>query len=527
MRRRSRRFGVEHAWHVGVDELFSPDVSYGGRDGTVMRFRVDRWCDGNESERPIDVDEETGYRGLRLDRPGLYRIRGLDTAGMARSRPRYAVVDPRLEFRMYTLIPRVAGAISSWSRHIDHAESLGFDSIQLLPVTEMGSSRSPYSISDHFSIDSDYETGEPEKRLEAFDRFVSECAERSIRLCLDLVLNHVAVDGRVARVHPEWLAEDPEEPDGVRRAGWSDGRLWHSWRDLAKLEFLPFEESDREALYDHLDAYAMFWAERAARTDGIIRLDNLHSADQPYLRRLLRRLRREFPHLIILGELFGEERMIKRTANSTGVNLLLGTPWEHKFVPELRSYLHYIHRMHNRMSFHVPVSSHDSGTVVEEFGSHAATAPRLVTSVLLGSGSTGMVQGIEYGEEKQIRFIGPPVEYRPRQTGDFRELVTALNELHRDEAVFRRPGNVLFVDHHHVAIIAALRIDPESGKAAFLVCANFDTSASQTFTLAAKPDACVYLEDVLDGRRLRWDREPVDIELAPGGIGVFRCTDRE
>jgi len=239
---------------------------------------------------------------------------------------------------------------------------------------------------------------------------------------------------------------------------------------------------------------------------------------------LLRELRKRYPELLVLGELFGDETMIKRRANSMGINLLLGTPWEHKFVPDLRRYLQYVHRMHDRLRFHTPVSSHDSGSVVEEFGSPLATGPRLVTSVLFGSGSTGMVQGVEYGEPKRLPFIGPPEPYVIGGREDFAPLIRHLNELHRSEPILRQAGNIVFVDRNHEAILAACRIDPGSGEPVFFACANFDTSSRQTLVLPAPREGTLTLKSVLDEQSLRWDGTGLRIVLDPGGIGVYRCS---
>jgi hypothetical protein len=528
-----QRFGVENAYHLGLgsdtDELLRNITS----DKKTKRFLLDRWSDEYTCDISGLVPGDGIQKNAVLDRPDLYRLRCFDpecseasgAATHTEANERiYFVANPPVDLRMYTLIPRICGPIRGWVDQLDRIEGMGFNALQLLPITEMGPSASPYAISDHFAIDPSYGDGNPAELLESFDAFIEECARRSLRVCVDLALNHFAVDGKATVAHRDWLEEDASEPDGIRRAGWSDGETWYTWRDLALLDFSPFSGKAQDELEAYLDRYAIFWAERAGATNGLIRLDNLHSSNQPYMSRLLKTLRRKFPNVLILGELFGDERMIVQTANSMGVNLLLGTPWEHKFVPELRSYLQYVHRMYDRLHFHFPVSSHDSGTIVEEFGSPLATAPRLVVSTLLGSGSTGMVQGIEYGAETKIEFIGPVTDYSVIGNSDFSALVSALNSLHAADPIFRRAGNVLFIDRQHVAIIAGLRIDPATGKPGYLVVVNFDTVHPQTIVLPPPPGNGAKLEDTLSDNEISWIGELVEVTLHPGDVAVYRIV---
>ena len=497
----------ESAIRVRIGEKIELDAVH----TAASRYSVERWSDGTKTTL------SPGERSVLFEIPDIYRIKSV--SGSSR---RYVVVGPPAESRMYTIIPRVAGPIAEWGSWIDHAVEMGFDAIRILPVTEMGPSLSPYSVSNHFTVDSSLQPGSESERLAAFDAFVDECADRHVKVCLDLVLNHVAVGGKTCREHPEWLAYDADEPDGIRRSGWNDGSEWHSWRDLAKLDFEPFSAADADSLGEYLIEYSRFWAERVARTQGILRLDNLHSSNFAFMERLLRMLRREFRDVTILGELFGEERTIERSANRLGVNLILGTPWEHKFVPELRGYIRYVHSRYRRIGVHFPVSSHDSGTVAEEFGSPMATPARYVSAALLGPGSTGMVMGIEYGERKRITFIGPSERFENSNKENFAEIIASVNALHRDNAVFRQPGNIIFVDSNHVAILGALRIDPSTGKPLFLICANFDTEKGQTLELSASAIGLIRLEDTLSNARYLW-RDRLEIELEPGGVAAFRC----
>ncbi|HLD45477.1 MAG TPA: hypothetical protein VJC18_08580, partial [bacterium] len=209
----------------------------------------------------------------------------------------YFIVDPhRLrDIRMYTLIPNVSGHVGDWSQDLERIQALGFNTVHILPVTQMGISESPYAARDLFNLDTAFvnpsDAMPAEQQIESF---VERACSLNMRLCFDLVFNNIGVDSLICRMKPEWLTEDPDEEDGIRRGGWDDGRQWHKWQDLAFINYdIPCSYT-RDALWDHMRAYALYWSGLAARTNGMIRLDNLHSSHPLFIRWVLGEIRKAF-----------------------------------------------------------------------------------------------------------------------------------------------------------------------------------------------------------------------------------------
>jgi hypothetical protein len=161
------------------------------------------------------------------------------------------------------------------------------------------------------------------------------------------------------------------------------------------------------------------------------------------------------------------------------LNLNLATPWNCKFVPQLREYLTYIHRVAEHIRYFMPITSHDSGSPAQEFGTADSTVPRYVAAALLGTGATGIPQGVEFGEKERINFIGrqPKVQYpaEPR----FAKFIGRVNAILSEYPAFRRGDNCQFVDDNHPAVIAAFRRDTPAEAYGFLVVCNFDTRSPQ------------------------------------------------
>ncbi len=437
----------------------------------------------------------------------------------------YVMVDPsRLErIRMYTLVPIASGTIRDWVERLPAIAGMGFNMLHLLPITTMGASQSPYAAYDLFTIDPRFlDPKDPRDGHAQFGDFVAALRRHHIGLCVDLVLNHIGIDSKIAECHgSEWLAEDPHEQDGIKRAGWQGADVFHRWQDLALLEYEPFQPREGSRLWATMLRYALYWAGFAADTGGMLRLDNLHSSHRQFVTWAMRRIFNRYPSLIVLGEVFTDESTIRRLTRDVGLHLILATQWEHKFVPELRTYLSYLHHTARRVRHYFPISSHDSGVPAKEYGDVRSTAPRLVVSALLGPGPTGIVQGVEHGVREQIRFIGAPSKPLLSSGVDFSPLIRTLFQLVDSQPTLRVAGNLAFFDAAHHAILAGARYDPVTTRAEVLVCVNLDIHAAHTLhcDLTSVAPENTSFRETSSGEVLRSGL--VSITLEPGAYRVY------
>ncbi len=389
----------------------------------------------------------------------------------------YLIVDPcgLNNLRIYTLIPSQCGKISQWYDEVRRVKKMGFNAIHLLPISQCGQSLSPYSSVSLKEIDKGYL--EAVQDNDEFIKFVDFLVQEKIKLIVDLVLNHVAMDSPLLKEHPAWFKENEQ---GVKCSGWFEGDLFHAWKDLAKLDYNPIIKRDKDDLWDYMKDYAFYWSAFAAKTGGGIRLDNLHSSYPPFISELLNDLRKEFPDLFFLGELFALEERLKELTLRYPVNLLLATTWEHKFVPQLREYLLYLHNNSKYFNFFTPVTSHDSGSVVQEFAFVESTIPRLAMALFLSTGASGFAQGLEYGVKKKLSFISKISKANIDVQKDFSLVIEKMIDLSQ-KSVFNIANNILFIDNNHHALIAAIREDKNKDK--MLIIINFDTQTSYHFNL--------------------------------------------
>jgi hypothetical protein len=429
--------------------------------------------------------------------------------------------------RIYTLIPTVSGTVADWKEDFKRIREMGFNAIHLLPITAMDSSESPYAAKDLFDIDPSYLVkGSKQDGLAQLEEFIEEAKTTGIRLCFDIVLNHVGIHSKMAKRAPGWIVPDPNQPDGFQRARYWSGHGWLTWNDLILINYEHPSETIRAEIWSYMTDYALFWANYANETGGFVRFDNLHSSDPDFVQALTKALHSEYPNVGILAEYFTDETTLLHTGPKWGLNLNLATPWDYKFVPQLREYLIYIHRVSKHVRYFMPVTSHDSGSPAQEFGSVESTIPRYVAAALLGTGATGIIQGVEYGLMEKIKFIGrkPKMQYttEPRFAG----FIGQINAILTGNQAFRHGNNCLFVDNGHPAILAAYRSDIETQKFGFLVVCNFDIHTSQLIvidlTTVIGTDGPFSCYELLSDKTLLFEKPVMEFMLQPCSAQVLK-----
>lgn len=394
----------------------------------------------------------------------------------------WVLVDPAQvdQLRMYTLIPNVSGTFSDWSAELVRIKEMGFNAVHFLPLTTLDTSQSPYSAKSLFDVDPSFlDGGSQHTGLAQLEAVVEIAKALGIRLCFDLVLNHVGVDSDIAKRAPEWIVPDQESPDGLRRARYLCEQGWQPWNDLVLINYEHPSQRIRTDIWNYMQEYALFWGKYASETDGFVRFDNLHSSEKVFIDALTRKLHEAYPNLGIVAEYFTDAGTLLDTVPKWGLNLVLATPWDSRWVKQLRDYLKYLHSISDHVRFFMPVTSHDSGTPAQEFGSELSTIPRYVAAALMGTGATGITQGVEWGQKEKINFIGRQPKLTIPEPAKFADPLRKINSILAAEPTFRRGDNFQLVDNGHHAVIAAFRKAERPGVAGFLVVCNFDIMGEQ------------------------------------------------
>jgi len=440
----------------------------------------------------------------------------------------HVIVDPEAvkDIRMYTLIPAVSGTISEWTGMLPHIAGIGFNAVHLLPITSLDLSESPYSAFDLFSIDHAY-TGKGDRSgFASFEKFVEKAGKLGIRLCFDLALNHIGIKSKMVQMCPEWIVPDKNEKDGLKRAGCWHMNAWLKWGDLVKIYYDHPHHDIRNDIWEYMKKYSLFWAHFAQLTGGMVRLDNLHSSHEGFVTDLLQEMRETYPDLIVMAEFFTDSNTMLKRAAEWQINLFLANQWEYPYAGDLRNYLRYIHDIGRKIRFYLPLTTHDTGVPAQLFGTPEAAVPRYAVTALMGTGQTGIVQGVEYGHQEKIDFIGRKEKYAFRENIHIAEGIRHINRVFAESPVFHQSGNVEFIDSGHGAVLGILRRMEKENDSGYLVFANLDIHNGYTLQVdlsylmhnAGK----IHMEDRVTGARYESLRKDIKVDIDPCGIRILR-----
>ena len=437
------------------------------------------------------------------------------------------IVDPEplKDIRMYTLIPSISGTIREWIDFLPRIAGLGFNAVHLLPLTSLDDTESPYSAFDLFSIDCAYLDRENDSAFAIFQDFTAKARDLGIRLCFDLVLNHIGTGSRMARMCPEWIVPDKTEKDGFKRSGCWHMNAWLKWEDLVKIYYDHPHPDIRKDIWNYMKKYALFWSHFANLTGGMIRLDNLHSSHEGFITELLEELRRTYPNLAVTAEFFTDSNTILKKAAEWQINLFLANQWEYPYAENLRNYIRYIHDIGKKVRFYLPLTTHDTGAPAQLFGKAEAAVSRYAVTALMGTGQTGIVQGTEHGYPEKINFMGRKDKYRfPENTG-IAEGIKTVNRLLGSSPVFHQAGNLEWIDNGHGAVLGALRRSDKPDGQGYLIFANLDIQNPYAFTVdlssLIKTRNSLALKDCISGLCAEVKADHIPVRIEPCGIRVF------
>jgi hypothetical protein len=440
----------------------------------------------------------------------------------------HVIVDPEPlhDIRMYTLILPVSGTIRDWINLLPEIAALGFNAIHLLPLTSLDDTESPYSAFDLFSIDRAYTGAENDSGFAIFQEFIEKARDLGIRLCYDLVLNHIGVGSKMARMCPEWIIPDKTEKDGLKRSGCWHMNAWLKWDDLVKIYYDHPHPDIRRDIWNYMKKYALFWSYFADLTGGMIRLDNLHSSHEGFITELLEELRRTYPNLAVTAEFFTDSNTVLKKAAEWQINLFLANQWEYPYAGNLRSYISYIHDIGTKVRFYLPLTTHDTGAPAQLFGKAEAAVPRYAVTALMGTGQTGIVQGTEYGYPEKINFMGRRDKYLFRENISIADGIRTINRVLKSSSVFHQAGNLEWIDGRHGAVLGTMRRPDKESDQGYLIFANLDIQNSYALEIdlsrLIKNKDFLRLEDQVDGMHTKIRADHVSVNIEPCGIRIFR-----
>ena len=364
---------------------------------------------------------------------------------------------------IYNLFPKLAGNFSQWKKHIDRANKMSFTSVYINPIQYPGFSGSCYSLKDYFNIHKEVYADPKSKKSadEQFKEIVEYIHKKKMKIFMDLVINHTAIDSPLTEEHPEWYLKD--EKGKIANPMAKDGdKIVAVWGDLAEID--NYNSSDRENLWaywlkvmQHYLAYGI---------DGF-RCDAAYQVPAELWKFLLKEAKTVNPEVVFLAETLGcpIEDVIK--LGETGFEYTFNSSkyWNFSEPWCLQQYEQNL-GVSKSISF---AESHDTIRLAEEVdGNTASLKQRYIFSAVFSSGVM-MPIGYEYGFRKKLDVVKTTTRDWKTTNIDIQEIIKEANLLKSNFSFFQDEHHVKKLHSKNNNILLLLKSDPKTDEKALII----------------------------------------------------------
>jgi len=417
---------------------------------------------------------------------------------------------------IYNLFPLLAGKFTDWERHLERAAEMGFNWVFVNPVQQTGSSGSLYSIADYAQLNTLFvDPGSrktPEAQLEAA---IATAGKLGLKVMIDLVINHCAVDSSLLRDHPKWFLWE------------SKGRVAHPfadedgkrvvWKDLAKFDHLTTK--DKEGLFQFVLGTIRHLIELGFRG---FRCDAAYQVPKDFWERLIFETRTAYPDILFFAETLGcPPDLTLKTATAGFDYIFNSSKWWDFRSPWLMK--QYVLTREVAPSVGFP-ESHDTMRLCEELnGNIDGLKQRYLFSALFSSGLM-MPIGFEFGFRKKLHVVATRPNDWEETAVDLRPFITQVNKIKSEHPVFQEEVPTEILHHNNSNVLLMWKISKDTLEESLLIL-NKDIYSKQQFyaeRLQEYFQTGVPLVDISPEFPLDYLPAPFSYDLRPGqGIVLY------
>ncbi len=421
---------------------------------------------------------------------------------------------------IYNLFPLLSGRFTEWERHLVRASEMGFNWIFVNPIHLPGSSGSLYSIKNYFSFNPlliDPRTKKsPRQQVEGA---IETAGKYGLRMMIDLVINHCAVDSDLIQEHPEWFQWE------------RDGKVAHPfcdengkkvvWRDLARFDHR--NTRDKEGLFQFFLKVVTFLIKLGFKG---FRCDAAYQVPKSFWQRLIRETKEIYPDVLFFAETLGCPADQTRKTASAGFDYIFNSSkWWDFNSPWLMEQYHLTREIAPSISF---PESHDTVRLCEELhGNINGLKQRYLFSALYSAGVM-MPIGFEFGFRKKLHVVKTRPEDWEETGIDLTSFIKDVNRIKGQYTIFQEDAPTEMLHNSNANVLVMWKASTTTHEEALLIL-NKDIHNRQHFyadSLYEFVQARAPLNDVSPEDPIDYIPEPFSYELQPGE-GLVLITTRD
>jgi starch synthase (maltosyl-transferring) len=387
---------------------------------------------------------------------------------------------------------------------------MGFDWVFVNPIQQPGASRSLYSIADYFRVNPallDPQSAAPPE--EQVRQMIAQARASGLKVMIDLVINHCAVDSRLTREHPDWFVLGP------------DGRIANSfcqhngekvvWADLAQFDHR--HTRDPEGLY----GYCLRVVEHllALGFEGF-RCDAAYQVPRHFWHRLIRDIKQRHPHTCFVAETLGCSAYETLETARAGFDYVFNSSkwWNLQDCWLIEQY-NLVRETTCSISF---PESHDTPRLCQELDGNLAGLKQRYLFAALFSAGVMIPMGFEHGFRKQLHVVHTtPADWETTDV-DLTAYIAKVNAVKKAHPVFREESLMSIFTCQNPNILLMWKASAKHKDEALLILnkdqhqqQEFSTDTFRHFVQAGTP-----LRDVSPEYPLEYIHEPFQYSLRPG-----------
>ncbi|MBM4320614.1 MAG: alpha-amylase [Deltaproteobacteria bacterium] len=381
---------------------------------------------------------------------------------------------------IYNIFPRLAGKLDQWLRHAERARELGFTWIFLNPVQLPGFSGSLYSVKDHRSVNPEFlPEGTRGNGYAELGRTLSLLHDLGLRVMVDLVINHTAIDSPLVEEHPSWFRWTEEHGQAKVRNPCAvdpdDPRICTVWGDLAEVD--NEASLDKEGLWSFWEQVVVEYLELGF--DGF-RCDAAYKVPAKLWQRLIDRARQLRPEALFCAETLGCTPREVFALRGCGFDLLFNSskwwsfdkPWaleQHEAYQEVAPSIAF-------------PESHDTERLAAQTGGLEAVQQQRYAFAAAFSKGVMILIGYELGFRRKLHVVhtGPDSWEQPGM--DISRFIQHVNQLKASQPLLQVEGRLQAVSPMDRPTLVLEKRDEATGES-MLVVVNKDWHQPQELCL--------------------------------------------
>ncbi len=415
--------------------------------------------------------------------------------------------------KIYNLFPLLAGPFSEWHPHLQRAADMGFDWVFVNPIQQPGVSGSLYSIADYFHINPRLLKAGSNKRPDTQVKDMTRQAGKlGMRVMIDLVINHCAVDSRLVKEHPAWFVRDGKgvanpycvEEDGTKVV----------WRDLAQFD----HKRDFEGL---LNFCVKFVEHMLDLGFSGFRCDAAYQVPTRFWQRLIEQVRARHPDVLFAAETLGCTPEMTRETASAGFDYIFNSAkWWDFESPWLLEQHELTREIAPSISF---PETHDTERLYVESDHNVEALKQRYLFTALFSAGVMMPVGYEFAFSRRLHVVHTRPEHWEDPGADLTGFIANVNRIKSEHPVFQEDGLIQRLESGNPGVLVLWKASRQGQEQALLII-NKDPWSRQPFhcdDLYRHIQAPPPLVDVSPEWTMDYLPTPFDFELGPGMARVL------